>query len=266
MKQPEKSELTRRGMLTGLAAVGVGTAAVPGLAADRPMISAGRVTGCDNAGVAVSRLSGRIAASADFAGAGRCDLSRDTVEGPYFICTDTMNARNIAEGVIGTPMTLSLRVTDQACEPIPGAIVDVWQCDARGNYSGHTADPDSPNPARQRGRRREPDAPTRFLRGVLAADAEGIVEFDTIYPGFYGERAVHTHYKVHVGNTAHLTSQALYPEEWNDRIFNDPLYSEGRGARRVPNADDSFGRSGGLFAVRERGGRLLATLNLSIPT
>ena len=57
-------------------------------------------------------------------------------------------------------------------------------------------------------------------------------------------------------NTAYLTSQTLYPEEWNDRIFNDPPYSEGRGARRVLNADDSFGRSGGLFTVRERGGRL----------
>ncbi len=150
--------------------------------------------------------------------------------------------------------------------PVPGAIVDVWQCDARGNYSGHAVNPDSPNLARQRGRRREPDVPTRFLRGVLAADADGIVEFDAIYPGFYGERVVHTHYKVHVDNTAYLTSQALYPEAWNDRIFNDRPYSEGRGARRVLNADDSFGRIGGFFTVRERGGCLLATVNLSIRT
>ena len=258
--------MARRGMLTGLAAVGVGTAAVPGLAADRPMISGGRITECENSGVAASEMSGRIATPADFARAGRCELSRDTVEGPYFICTDTMNARNIAQGVMGTPMTLSLRVTDHACGPVPGAIVDVWQCDARGNYSGHAVNPDSPNLARQRGRRCEPDVPTRFLRGVLAADADGVAEFDAIYPGFYGERAVHTHYRVHVGNTAYLTSQALYPEEWNDRIFNDPLYSEGRGARRVLNADDSFGRSGGLFTVLERGGHLLATVSLSIRT
>lgn len=266
MKQPGKSALTRRGMLTGMASVGIGTAAGSALAADRPMISGGRISGCENAGVAASEMSGRIATPANFARAGRCELSRDTVEGPYFICTDTMNARNIAQGVKGTPMTLSLRVTDQACGRVPGAIVDVWQCDARGNYSGHAVNPDSPNLARQRGRRREPDVPTRFLRGVLAADSDGIVEFDAIYPGIYGGRAVHTHYKVHVGNTAYLTGQVLYPEEWNDRIFNGPLYSEGRGARRVLNADDSFGRSGGLFTVRERGGRLLATVNLSIRT
>ncbi len=265
MKEPRNSVLTRRGLLVGLTATGVGTAAGSALA-DRPMTSAGRISGCGNAGVTVSEMSGRIATAADFTRAGRCELSRDTVEGPYFICTDTMNARNIAEGVIGTPMTLSLRVTDQACAPIPGAIVDVWQCDARGNYSGHAVDPDSPNSRRQRGRRREPDVPTRFLRGVLATDAEGIAEFDAIYPGFYGGRAIHTHYKVHLGNTAHLASQALYPEEWNEKILKDPLYSEGRGTRRVLNAEDFFGMSGGRFTVRERGGRLLATVNLSMQT
>ena len=265
MKRPRKSVPTRRGLLVGLAATGVGTAAgsVP---ADRPMISAGRISGCGNAGVTVSEMSGRIAAAADFIRATRCELSRDTVEGPYFICAGTMNARSIAEGVMGTPMTLSLRVTDQACAPVPGAIEDVWQCDARGNYSGHAVDPDSPDSRRQRGLRREPDLPTRFLRGVLATNAEGIAEFDAIYPGFYGGRAIHTHCKVHVGNTAYLTSQALYPEEWNERILKDPLYSEGRGTRRVLNAEDSFGRSGGLFAVRERGGRLLATVNLAMRT
>lgn len=263
MKHPGKSVLTRRGLLAGLTAAGAGTAAGSALA-DRPMIFARRISGCGNAGVAVSELSGRIATAADFIRAKRCELSRDAVEGPYFICTDTMNARNIAEGVMGTPMTLSLRVTDQACAPIPGAIVDVWQCDARGNYSGHAVDPDSPDSGQQGGRRREPDVPTRFLRGVLATDAEGIAEFDAIFPGYYGGRAIHTLYKVHVGNTAYLTSQTLYPEEWNERILKDPPYSEGRGTRRVLNAEDFLGRSGGLFTVRERGGRLLATVNLSI--
>ena len=255
---------TRRDVLIGLGATGVGLVAGPALAGDRPMISTGRDTVCNNAGVLVSDLSGRIATTADFTGAADCALSRDTVEGPYFICTDTMNARNIAEGLDGTPMTLAIRVTDRGCTPIPGAIVDVWQCDARGNYSGHAVSPDDP-PRVGRGRPREPDASTRFLRGVLATDAEGIVEFDAIYPGHYHRRAIHTHYKVHVGDTAYLTSQALYPEEWNDRIVANPPYSEGRSVKRALNADDYIARSAGLFAVSERGDRLLATINLSVP-
>ena len=255
---------TRRDVLVGLATTGFSLVAGPALAGDRPMIAAGRNTVCNNAGVLVSDLSGRIATTADFTSAANCVLSHDTVEGPYFICTDTMNARNIAEGLDGTPLTLALRITDRRCTPIPGAIVDVWQCDARGNYSGHALDPDKP-PRAGRGRPREPDAPTRFLRGVLATDAEGIVEFDVVYPGYYHRRAIHTHYKVHVGNTAYMTGQALYPEEWNERIVANPLYGEGRSMERALNADDYIGRAAGLFAVSERGDRLLATINLSAP-
>ena len=120
---------TRRDMLIGLGATGVGIVAGPALGGDRPMISTGRSTACNNAGVLVSDTSGRTSAVADFADIGSCRLSRGSVEGPYFICTDTKNARNIAEGLAGAPMTLALRVTDQECTPIPGAIVDVWQCD-----------------------------------------------------------------------------------------------------------------------------------------
>ena len=196
------------------------------------MISIDRTTVCDYRGVEVSDTTGRIATIGDFDRAGSCELSRGLVEGPYFICTDTLNARKISEGLPGTPTMLALRVTDQTCFPVSGAIVDVWQCDARGNYSGHSVDPDVPERGR-RGQRREPDAPTRFLRGVLATDIEGFVEFDAIYPGFYHRRAIHTQFKVHMGNTPYLTSQALYPEDWNEKILASPIYSDGRRRDRV---------------------------------
>ena len=101
---------------------------------------------------------------------------------------------------------------------------------------------------------------------MLAADADGIVEFDAIYPGYYNRRAIHTHFKVHLGNTAYLTGQALYPEEWNERIVANPVYGEGRHTKRVLNANDNIGRKGVLFNVSESGNRLLATINLSIQT
>ena len=263
MPNPSSSGPTRRRTLTGLTAFGFGLVAGPALAWDRPMISTGRSTECVNDGVRVSNMFGRIATVADFSGAGSCQLPRGTVEGPYFICVDTMNARNIAEGVEGVPMTMALRVTDPACTPVPGAIVDVWQCDARGNYSGFAVGPDRPLRG-VRGLRQDPYTSARFLRGVLATDAEGIAEFDAIYPGFYNRRAIHTHFKVHVGNRAYLTGQALYPEEWNEKILATPLYSEGRGRDRVLNVHDFMGRTGVLFTVSERGDRLLATINLAI--
>ncbi len=254
---------SRRDLLIGLATAGIGLAARPAVGLDRPMISTGRITMCNNAGVKISGLAGRLSTTADFSQAHNCTLSGSTVEGPYFICTDTMNTRNIAEGLEGTPMTLAIRVTDQMCSPVPGAIVDVWHCDARGRYSGHAVDPD--NPARVgRGIPRTPDSTSRFLRGVLATDADGIVEFDAIYPGYYNRRAVHTHFKVHIGNRAYLTSQALYPEEWNEKIAANPLYTEGRRNKRTLNSQDFFGRAGKLFTVTERAGHLLAAINVSI--
>ena len=263
MPHPIGSGPTRRGTLASLAAFGFGLVAGPTLAGDRPVISTGRSTECVNDSVRVSKMSGRIATATDFSGAGRCRLSRGTVEGPYFICVDTMNARNIAEGLEGVLMTMALRVTDQTCTPVPGAIVDVWQCDARGNYSGFAVIPGSPVRG-FRGQHQDPYTSARFLRGVLATDAEGIAEFDAVYPGFYNRRAIHTHFKVHVGNRAYLTGQALYPEEWNEKILATPLYTKGRGSDRVMNVHDFMGRTGALFTVSERGDRLLATINLSI--
>ena len=99
------------------------------------MISIDRTTVCNDRGVEVADTTGRIATITDLDRAGSCELSRGSVEGPNFICTDTLNARKISEGLPGTPTTLALRVTDQTCSPVSGAIVVVWQCDARGNYS-----------------------------------------------------------------------------------------------------------------------------------
>ena len=232
-----------------MTAVGFGLVTGPNLAADRMTIFRGRTMSCNNDGVLVSNMVDRIVRVADFKQSDSCKLNRDATEGPYFICVDTLNSRKIATGLEGTPMTLALRVTDQTCTPVPGAIVDVWHCDARGNYSGFGANSDHTE---------------RFLRGVLATDIDGIAEFDAIYPGFYDGRAFHTHFKVHIGNTAYLTSQALYPEEWNERVLANPLYTDGRGRRRVLNENDFLGRTERLVSVSERGNRLLATINLTV--
>jgi protocatechuate 3,4-dioxygenase beta subunit len=166
-------------------------------------------------------------------------------------------------------MTLALRVVDQTCTPIAGAIVDAWGCDAEGWYSGHNVNPDVPlnlsGPAR--GATRVPDMPERFLRGVLATDADGIAEFDMIYPGYYIGRAIHTHYKVHIGEQVFLTSQALYPEDFNEKVMGMAPYNAPRDHARVLNADDNpIIGDAGLITVVERGERLLSLITLTVQT
>jgi protocatechuate 3,4-dioxygenase beta subunit len=105
-----------------------------------------------------------------------CALTPAQTEGPYFVDErlDRADLRtDPADGAArpGVPFALVLRVlalTGAGCEPLRGAIVDVWHCDARGVYSD-TA-----------------DAPgTRFRRGYQRTDAAGTVRFTTIYPGAY---------------------------------------------------------------------------------
>ena len=44
---------------------------------------------------------------------------------------------------------------------------------------------------------------TTFLRGVQIPDSDGVVQFDTIFPGHYGSRASHMHLTTH-GNATLL--------------------------------------------------------------
>ena len=101
---------------------------------------------------------------------------------PYFICADSKNDRNIAEGLADMPMTLAIRVTDQECTPGPGAIVHVWQRGARGINSSNAVNPDD-SPRVNRGGPREPGSTTSFQLRVLATGADRTVKFDSIYPG-----------------------------------------------------------------------------------
>ena len=69
-------------------------------------------------------------------GAVSCVLAPEQTEGPYYVANENVR-RNITEGRPGRPLTLRLAVVDAStCKPIKGATVDVWHCDALGNYSG----------------------------------------------------------------------------------------------------------------------------------
>lgn len=61
---------------------------------------------------------------------------------------------------------------------------DVWNANATGVYSGLVAD----------GNGNENDTSnydTTFLRGISKADSDGVVTFETIFPGHYSGRTNH---------------------------------------------------------------------------
>lgn len=257
--------IDRRMALT-LALTGLSSRA---LALDRPIASTTVVSNrvslsCDNTSVAFSDVAGRLAAVSDFNFAGRCVMLENSIEGPYFTCVSAVNGKNIIGRLSGQPLTVALRVLDTNCNPVPGAVVDVWSCGPDGRYSGYDVSPDI-RVVPGGGSRHEPTNAERFARGVLRTDAEGIVEFDTIYPGFYAGRSVHIHFKVHVGNKAYLTHQAHLPEEVNERIMRLTPYNAPRPIKRVLNMEDTRLGIFPTFKVIDRGSHLLAVLNVGLP-
>ncbi len=167
-----------------------------------------------------------------------CVVRPEMTEGPYFVDTK-LNRADIRDGRVGQPLALALTVIDATggqCRPLPGATVDVWQCDAKGVYSG-VSDPMQGFETRSE----------KFLRGYQTTDSKGIARFTTIYPGWYPGRTVHIHFKVRAQASAgayEFTSQWYFEESLNERILAGGDYAR-PGRRDTLNANDSIFRNGG---------------------
>jgi protocatechuate 3,4-dioxygenase beta subunit len=240
---------TNRRRLLQLAALSTTAWAIPGsLSAadtDRSGAPDRRVThkafwsntlSCDNAAVPVSQQSTRLTTLADFSASQQCTMLKNAIEGPFFFCTNP-GISDIARGIPGAPLTIALRAIDAAtCQPLRDAVIDVWHCDAKGLYSGHNLAVDE---AIKGGSHTPPVNGERHCRGALRTDADGIAEFRSIYPGYYVERAIHIHFKVHVGNRAFLTNQALLPESDNAAVVAMAPYNMARKGKRIANAQEA---------------------------
>jgi protocatechuate 3,4-dioxygenase beta subunit len=139
-------------------------------------------------------------------------------------------------------------------------VIDVWHCDARGLYSGQNLAEDE---ALKDTSHTPPANGDRHCRGALRTDADGIAEFRSIYPGYYVERAIHIHFKVHIGNRAFLTHQALLPEAVNAAVQASVPYKLPRKGPRITNAQEA---DWGLqtMTVHERPQTRLAVLDLAL--
>src|SRR5260370_21587508 len=141
-------------------------------------------------GLAALGAVGAAAAAAP----GACVARPALTEGPYFVDARLERSdirSDPADGTLrpGMPLRLALRVSRLsagACAPLPGAMVDVWHCDAAGVYSD-VADPGGSTVGR------------KFLRGDQTTGADGLVGFTTIYPGAYPGRAGHIRVKSRAG-------------------------------------------------------------------
>jgi protocatechuate 3,4-dioxygenase beta subunit len=174
-----------------------------------------------------------------------CVVRPAQTEGPYFL--DKMLERSDIRGepsdnlvMPGKRLTLDFQVSRVApggCTPLAGAVVDIWQCDAAGVYSGVR---DIAGQFDTTGK--------QFLRGHQRTDAAGMARFVTIYPGWYPGRAVHIHFKIRTDAESargyDFTSQVYFDEKFTDQVYDAVPYNSKSG-RRVENSADNIYRSSG---------------------
>jgi protocatechuate 3,4-dioxygenase beta subunit len=178
------------------------------------------------------------AASGLINGADVCAITPETTEGPYYF-DPALVRTDITEGRPGLATRLRLQVVDTQCRPIPEARVDIWHCDAEGIYSGYTGQPGGLD-----------TSGATFMRGTQFADANGIVEFDTVYPGWYPGRTPHIHFKVFPDETSAMTGQIFFPDEVSDTVYSAVAPYNSRSAEgRTGNERDGIARQAGAAAV-----------------
>ena len=172
-----------------------------------------------------------------------CIVRPEQTEGPYFI-DERLHRSDIrsdpTDGRIrpGSPLTLTLlvsRLNAGDCQPLPGAQVDIWHCDALGVYSD-VQDPHFDTIGQ------------KFMRGYQITDARGEIQFTTVYPGWYLGRTVHIHFKIRTAPIAQrsfeFTSQLYFDDILTDRVHAAPPYAA-KGLRTARNQHDWIFRRGG---------------------
>jgi protocatechuate 3,4-dioxygenase beta subunit len=131
-------------------------------------------------------------------------------EGPFYP-VDTRTERDWDLTVLNGRTTSALgekiyivgRVTDQNCDPVSGAIVEIWQAAASGRYN---------HPGDTSGLALDPNFQ---YWGRVLTDDDGRYLFKTIIPGDYPasstwQRPPHVHYKVQKRGYRELTTQMYF--------------------------------------------------------
>lgn len=158
-----------------------------------------------------------------------CTVYKSSTLGPCY--AKTVTRKDMTEGQAGLPTRFAILIVDVNCKPVANATVDIWHCSPAGLYSGSDAsNMCTANNAAAKA--------ARWFRAVQITDANGRVDFDTCFPGWYASRTVHVHFTISVGGTAYLTSQLFFEDTLNNEIISSQVLYKERGAKDTKNASD----------------------------
>lgn len=146
-----------------------------------------------------------------------CAVSPTETDGPF---PNKTPAQLVMENIVGNrsgiPLLINITVQNvlKNCEPLAGVFVDIWHCDAKGNYSqyGGQLDGNFTN--------------ENFLRGRQLTNANGVASFVSIYPGWYPGRAPHLHLEIlNRDQKSLLITQTAFPESISNTVYATSGYN-----------------------------------------
>lgn len=143
---------------------------------------------------------------------GTCTVSPTETEGPFPTKTpSSLERSDIRDDRTGVALTIKITINNKNnnCAALAGAIVDIWHCDKDGYYSEYGGT--SMQSVNYTG--------VHFLRGRQVTDANGLVTYTSIFPGWYQGRSTHIH--VHIYNASGaslLVTQIAFPEGSNSAV------------------------------------------------
>lgn len=203
-------------------------------------------------------------ATADTVVVPACIVRPEMTEGPYFV-DERLNRSDIRSdpttGAISDGLLFNLafrvsKVDGAGCVPLAGAYVDIWHCDLNGVYSDVVD-------------RSFDTTGQKFLRGYQVTDANGLAQFQTIYPGWYDGRTVHIHFKIRTSLEGgyDFTSQLFFDDSYTDAVYTKAPYSGRSGSRSVRNNNDNIYLNGGdqlQLQVSENNGDYAAPFDIGL--
>lgn len=126
---------------------------------------------------------------------GDAEPTHSGIQGPFYTPNTPERADLREPGTVGAPLILVGRIVNPDCQPLPGAVLDLWSADGNGVY----------------------DNQGFRLRGHLKADRNGLFRVQTVKPGAYGDRGgrrtPHIHVRAQGKGTRLLTTQLFFPDE-----------------------------------------------------
>ncbi len=260
IEEPSNEELrllTRRSAIKLLG--GAGLALIAGCATGSVVstTAASAAGSSSTAGGTATTAGGAGSTTTVFGGAGSCVLIPEETEGPYPLDLsgdEALFRSDITEGLPGIPLALTMTLVNASsdCAPIDGARVDLWHCDADGNYSGYS----------------QPGVDTTgetFCRGIQVSDASGLVTFQSIYPGWYQGRITHIHFQVFLGNGLAATSQIAFPGEITDAVYAvEPYLAKGPNTSVTDISQDNVFSDGSQYQMASVTGDAASVLEATL--